>query len=782
MELQNSTLRTPNNDEIDLIELLGKYISKWRYFAVAVPICLLVAFVYLKFTPPQFTVSGSILLRSDDKSKLSSQLSMLSDMGLSVGQKQADDEIEVVRSKRIIGQMVETLGLQTQYFLKTNGGYKEQYKKTPASLTILPSLKDNLQGTIEIIIKKSGSDYQMEAEYKKPDNTETFSCTLSSLNANVQTPWGVFAFKANSNLAEGCKFKIVVSPYLSMVETYAQDINVELAKKESNVIKVSLVCANTQKGCDIINTIIALYNIDVLNDKNLTASKTAEFVDDRLRLISGELSSVEQDVESYQKSHNIADIPSQTKLVLESSTDYQKQMTAIEIQRSSVEWVEQQVKKPQTQYDIIPANLGIEDKALTEVIVKYDELLNERSRMLASTNEHNPTLLQLESQIKSMRNNIIVSIANVKQGLAIAKANLDGKNNTLNSKIKNVPTIEREFTEIKRQQEIKQNLYLFLLQKREENALSLAAAVTSTKIVDPAYISPNPVSPKRMMVMGIALLLGIFLTIAYLYVHDLIYNKVNNRKELEQLTSAPILGEVGLFKGKDRIVVKEGSNTPLSEMFRMIRTNLNFLLPLKQDKTILVTSSIAGEGKTFVAMNLALSLALLKKKVVVVGLDIRKPRLADYLHVRSSQGVTSFLTDEGLPLSKLIVPSQIHPMLDVLQSGPVPPNPAELLQSPRLEELFTQLNELYDYIIVDTSPIGLVADTFSLNRIANAVIFIARQDVTPKEYIKHIHEIVQAERLTNLAIVLNGVDFNAGYGYRYKGYGYGGYGDKKNKK
>jgi capsular exopolysaccharide synthesis family protein len=776
MDIQNSS-QASGNGEIDLIELFGKYMSKWKYFAVSIGLCLILAFIYLKITPPQYTVSGSILLRSDDKSKLSSQLSMLSDMGLSVGQQQADDEIEVVRSKRLIGQMVNLLNLQTQYFYKNGGGYKELYKSVPLMVIADSTLKASLKTPVEIVIRNQGDAYSFDAQ---SDDKGSFSTKLTTLRTIVKTPWGNISMIPASGIESGAKYKVIIAPFSSAVESLASAIDVSLAKKESNVIKLSIVTANTQKGKDIINTLIALYNRDVLNDKNQTASKTAEFVNDRLQKISVELSDVEQDVENYQKSHEIADIPSQTKLVLESSADYQKQMTGIEIQKSSVEWVEQQLKKSSSQYDIIPVNLGIEDKGLSDLIAKYDELLFERNRMQQSSNVHNPSFIQLENQIRSMRNNVLKSIDNAKQALAFAQSNLDKKDRTLSSKIKEVPTIERQFTEIKRQQEIKQNLYLFLLQKREENALSLAAAVTSTKIVDPAYVSLSPVAPKRNMILLIALFIGVLITVIYLYVYSLINNKIYNKKDVETLTKLPILGEIGTFKGDNRIVVKEGSNSALTEMFRMLRTNLNFMFALKQDKVVLVTSSISGEGKTFIAMNLAISLALLNKKVLVVGLDIRLPRLADYMHVRTAHGVTSYLTDESADLKKLIVASQIHPSLDVLQSGPVPPNPTELLLSPRLDEMFKLLQEMYDYIIVDTAPIGLVSDTFSLNRIANAVIFVCRQDFTPKQHLNQINLLHQEDKLTNIGIVLNGVDFKKSYGYRYKGYGYGGYGKSHN--
>jgi capsular exopolysaccharide synthesis family protein len=564
------------------------------------------------------------------------------------------------------------------------------------------------------------------------------------------------------------------------IEYYLKHLLVSLAKKESNVIDLSLIATNKQEGKDIINTMISLYNADALNDKSIMAEKTAEFVDERLRKITVELSDVESNVEVYQKKHNIADIPMQTQDAISSYSSYQKQLTALEIQLNSVDWIEQQLRNSKSQYPAIPANLGIEDKGLATIIGSYDDLLLHRLQLLRSSNENNPVLTQLETQIKMGQNNILSSIKNVRKGLAIAKVALMNKNNSFLSQLDQVPTIERQYTQIKRQQEIKQSLYLFLLQKREENSLSLAAAVTSTKIVDPAFVAPLPVLPKKSMVLIVAFLLAIFLTVAYLYVYGLIHNKITTRKEVEKLVSLPILGEVGIFKSDERILVKESVNSTFLEMFRMIRTNLSFLLAAEQGKRVLVTSSVSGEGKTLVAINLALSIAMTGKRVVVVGMDLRVPRLAGYMHVKVNGGVTNFLTDTSATIEQLIIPSKVHSNLAILQSGPIPPNPTELLLTSRVEELFDQLDALYDYIIIDSSPIGLVADTFSLNHISNAVVYICRQNVTPKQYVAQLLDLVQQKHLSNVGIVINGMDMKAGHGYHY-GYGAAGYAEKKKK-
>ena len=778
MEYSNTNINPqPKDEEIDLIDLIKEGFSHWKYFAISIAICLLLAFVYLKMAAPQYTVFGSIQLQGDDKrNQMSSQLSMLSEMGMSLGSKQADDEVMVISSKRLVGELVDSLNLQTAYYEKKGLKYIELYKKMPVTVTLSPALQQNLQGAIELKLRKNGAQYAIDAQYTTANGKENFSSNESSLNRSIQMPWGMLLFEETGTLKDNVWYKISIIPRVSAIEAYSKGINVALAKKESNIIKLSLTTANTEKGKDIINTLIYLYNTDVLNDKNKTAYNTAMFIDDRLGKITKELSSVEQGVEEYKKKNNLIDVSSQAQIALGSANDYQRQAAGVELQLNLIDWVEGELKNPENQNKTLPSNIGIENASLNGAIAGYNQLLLEKMKLQRSANENNPVLSQLDEQIKIAGQNILSSTENVRKGLVLTKNDLIQKNSQFLSKVNDIPTIERQYTEIARQQGIKQNLYLFLLQKREENALSLAARVSASKLVDPAYVSPIPVSPRRMITLLIALIAGIALAIAYLFIHSIINNKINDKKEIEKLTALPVLGEIGLSDRKDtRIVVEEGSSTPLSEMFRMLRTNLNFLLPTRQDKVVLVTSSIAGEGKTFVSINLALSLALLKKRVIAVGLDIRKPRLADYLHVRTSRGgVTNFLTDESLSVQQVIVPSKIHPMLDVLPSGPVPPNPAELLLNARIEEMFAQLNEIYDYIIVDTAPIGLVADTFSLNRVANAVVFVVYQGVTPREYIQQVNAIAAKKKLTNISFVLNGVDLKKG-GYK-KGYGYGGYG------
>ena len=497
----------------------------------------------------------------------------------------------------------------------------------------------------------------------------------------------------------------------------------------------------------------------------MIASNTKKFVDERLVLIENELQNVEENVENYKKQNQLTNISSEASLFLQSSSEYNKKLAEVETQLNLISYIESHVKNSKNIYNLIPANLGIQDNSLLSLISNYNNVLLERLRLMRTTNDENPVLTQMEQQIKIVRSSIIASIASVKDGLKIAKMDILSKENQFNSKIKKVPTQERQYIEIKRQQEIKQNLYLFLLQKREENALTLASAIPTAKTLDAAYSSVVPVAPKMMIIFAITLLLGLFIPVGIIYVLELMNNKITNKKELLRLVKVPYLGSIGISKSQDRVVVREGKTTPIVEMFRMIRTNLQFMIGGTKSPVILVTSSVGGEGKSFTAINLASSFALLNKKVVLIGLDIRKPILGDYMHIEKNKGVSLYLSDPNYKLNDIIIPSGIHSSLKVIPAGPVPPNPAELLMSNRLEELISELKKEFDYIIIDSAPVGVVSDTFLINRVIDLSIYVSRQNYTPREMTEIINDIHNNNKLNNMGLVLNGVEEMAGYGY-----------------
>jgi len=770
MENNIPTIKTSNLENINIREIVIKYLLKWHWFLISVLICFAIAYFYLKITNEQFQVQTTILIRKDKSASSLIDMSMLDGLGGVSGtggsSKEIEDEIQVLTSKTLMTNVIKSLGVETEYFEKDKFKYNEVYPLTPIRLIIPQMFNDTAKQAVIFKLLRNENEYQIDFKYGKISE----SYKITDFNKSILTKVGVFKFLQIFPLKEGEKFKIISYPVRNLNDDYCKSIKVSSVNKRANAINVSTTSACPKKSEVILDKLIELYNQDAVIDKNLIATSTASFIQERIILIGSELLDVEVNVENYKKKNKLTDITTDADIFLKSASEYDKKSAELETQLNLVSYIEAYVKNNKHQYDLVPANLGIEDKSLIQLMQDYNYTLLQRIKVMRTTNEKNPVISQIEQQLKALRTSIIVSIGSIKDGLKIAKKDVLGKTNQFSSRISGVPTQERELTEIIRQKEIKSKLYLFLLQKREENALSLASTIPSAKTLDAAYSSLTPVAPRRMIIYLFALMFGILLPLIYIYIIDLLNNKIINSKELKRLVKVPYLGSIGLKKEADVVVVREGKTTPIVEMFRIIRTNLQFMLSGKENPVILITSSISGEGKSFTSINIAMSFALMKKKVVLVGLDIRSPMLGDYLHLSKERGITMYIADESYVVDDIIVPSNLHPFLDVIPAGPVPPNPAELIMNQRLDDLFLQLREKYDYIIVDSAPIGLVSDTYLINRVVDNSIYVARQNYTPREATDLINDIYEHNRLNGMSIILNGTDESSGYGY---GYGYG---------
>jgi len=767
MENKLPNLNNSNIENINIREIIIKYIMKWHWFLISVVICFAIAYFYLKITNEQFQVQSTILIRKDKSTSGLLDLSMLDGLGGgSSTSKEVEDEIQVLSSKTLMASVIKTLNIETEYFVKTSFRYNEIYPLTPLKLITPPMFNDTVKQQVVLKLVRNEKEYQIEFKFGKI--TEKYKIT--DLTKEIITPAGVFKFKQILPIKIGEEFKIITYPTRNLTDNYCSAVKVSSVNKKSNAINVSTISACPKKSEVVVNKIIELYNQDAVIDKNLIATSTALFVQERIKLIGSELLDVELDVENYKKKNKLTDITADADIFLKSASAYDTKLAELETQLNLVSYIEAYVKDNKHQYDLVPANLGIEDKSLLLLIQEYNKALLDRIKVMRTTNEKNPVFTQMEQQLKELRSSIIVSISSIKDGLKIAKRDVLGKTSQFTSRINGVPTQERELTEIIRQKEIKSKLYLFLLQKREENALSLASTIPSAKTIDAAYSTLRPIAPKRMMIFVLALMFGFLIPLVYIYLSEMLNNKILSSKELKRLVNVPYLGSIGLKKENDVVVVREGKTTPIVEMFRIIRTNMQFMLSGKENPVILITSSISGEGKSFTSINLAMSFALMKKKVVLVGLDIRSPMLGDYLHLSKERGITMYIADESYTVNDIIIPSNLHPYLDVIPAGPIPPNPAELIMNQRLDDLFLQLRGMYDYIIVDSAPIGLVSDTYLLNRLIDNCVYVARQNYTPREACSLINEIYEHKRINGMAVVLNGTNESSGYGY---GYGYG---------
>jgi len=758
MENNLPNLNNSNIENINIREIIIKYLLKWHWFLISVIICFAFAYFYLKITNEQYQVQSTILIRKDKSTSGLLDMSMLDGLGGGSGSsKEVEDEIQVLSSKTLMASVIKTLAIETEYYAKTRFRYNEIYPLTPLKLITPPMFNDTVKQPVILKLTRKNEGYQIE--YKFGKLTEKYK--IADLSKEINTPTGVLKFTQILPIKTGEEFKIITYPSRSLTDSYCLSVKISTVNKKSNAINVSTISSCPKKSEVVVNKIIELYNQDAIIDKNLIATSTAAFVQERIKLIGSELLDVELDVENYKKKNKLTDITADADIFLKSASVYDTKLAELETQLNLVGYIEAYVKDNKHQYDLVPANLGIEDKSLLLLIQEYNKALLDRIKVMRTTNEKNPVFTQMEQQLKELRSSIIISISSIKDGLKIAKRDVLGKTSQFTSRINGVPTQERELTEIIRQKEIKSKLYLFLLQKREENALSLASTIPSAKTIDAAYSSLQPIAPKRMMIFVLALMFGFLIPLVYIYLSDMLNNKILSSKELKRMVKVPYLGSIGLKKEADVVVVREGKTTPIVEMFRIIRTNMQFML--------------AGKEKPVI--NLAMSFALMKKKVVLVGMDIRSPMLGDYLHLSKERGITMYIADETYTVNDIIIPSNLHPYLDVIPAGPIPPNPAELIMNQRLDDLFLQLRGMYDYIIVDSAPIGLVSDTYLLNRLIDNCIYVARQNYTPREACSLINEIYEHKRIKGMAVVLNGTSESSGYGYGY-GYGKG----SKNKK
>ena len=585
---------------------------------------------------------------------------------------------------------------------------------------------------------------------------------------------------------------------MRVAKGYCNSLSIAPTSKTTSVAVISLKNSSLQRGQDFINQLLEMYNRNTNNDKNEIAQKTAEFIDERIGIISKELGSTEANLETFKRDAGITDLTSEAQIALAGNAEYEKKSVENRTQISLVNDLRKYLRG--NEYEVLPSNVGLQDAALIGAIERYNEMLMERKRLLRTSTENNPTIVNLDTSIRAMKANVQATLEGTLQGLMITKESLDREASRYSRRISNAPGQERAYVSIARQQEIKAGLYLMLLQKREENAIALAATANNAKIIDEAIADDTPVSPKGKMIYLIALVLGIGIPVGIIYLIELTKFKIEGRADVEKLTSVPVVGDIPLTDEKNdkngSIAVFENKNNLMSETFRNIRTNLQFMLDNDQ-KVILVTSTVSGEGKSFVSSNLAISLSLLGKKVVIVGLDIRKPGLNKVFQLSNKErGITQYLSNPETDLMELVQPSDVNKNLFILPGGTVPPNPTELLARNGLDRAIETLKKNFDYVILDTAPIGMVTDTLLIGRVADLSVYVCRADYTHKAEYTLINELSFEKKLPNLCTVINGVDLKKrkygyyygygkygkhyGYGKRY-GYGYG-YGQAKSER
>ena len=809
-ETDFNEVQESKEENIDVKELLFKYLIHWPWFVGAVVACLIAAWVYLYTSTPVYNISATVLIKDDKKGGSAGMLSGLESLGLDgmvSSSQNIDNEIEVLRSKTIVKEVVEDLGLYISYTDEDEFPSRNMYKTSPVQVSLTPQEADLLeepmivemtlqpQGSMDVTVKIDDDEYQKHFEklpaiFPTDKGTLAFFLTPDSISSSKRILEETTASEKTTR-----NITATINKPLAVAKWCCKNMTIEPTSKTTSVAVISLKNSNVQRGKDFINKLLEMYNINTNNDKNEVAQKTAEFINERISIISKELGSTEKDLESFKRGAGITDLTSDAQIALTGSAEYEKKRVENQTQINVLQDLQKYMQNEG--YEVLPSNIGLQDLNLAAAINRYNEVLVERKRLLRTSTENNPTIINLDTSISAMKENVQVSLDRVLRGLFITKADLDREANRYSRRISEAPGQEREFVSIARQQEIKAGLYLMLLQKREENAITLAATANNAKIIDDAIADDAPVSPKRKMIYLIALVLGVGIPVGVIYLLELTKFKIEGRSDVEKLTSLPIVGDIPLTDEKQgAIAVFENQNNLMSETFRNIRTNLQFMLE-NDKKVILVTSTVSGEGKSFISANLAISLSLLGKKVVIVGLDIRKPGLNKVFNIpRKEVGITQYLANPEKNLMDLVQLSDVSKNLYILPGGTVPPNPTELLARDGLDKAIETLKKNFDYVILDTAPVGMVTDTLLIGRVADLSVYVCRADYTHKNEYTLINELAEKDKLPSLCTVINGLDLKKrkygyyygygkygkyyGYGKRY-GYGYG-YGEQSHAK
>lgn len=752
---------------IDFGAFVRKYKRYWWLFVLSLIACVTLAFVYLKYAQRIYSVKATVLVAQDDNSA-GAGANLLKSMKLMGQGSKVDDEMIVFSSQELCTQVAKQLRLNRSY-KEHKEWYKpdvDHYNGSPIEVVAPEEMFDTLSTVqFKIDVNKQGQA-SIEA---KSGKEKLANIKNAKLPATVKTSYGVFAVKATDEYKAGkpCHITATLTGNQIVGEQLNRRIQVKLATKKSNGINLTLSESNKSRGKDILNKLIELYNERGQNEKDEEAINTAKFIDERLALIYKGLTSSEADIESYKKAHNIVDPELQVKSSIAKQEVTDRAIVKLETEKQLLGMVRDFVVNPANKHSYIP--FAVDSSAASASIKAYNNLLAKRQELEQSAKDNNAVVKQLDEQITTMHANVLQGInssikaVNMRLNKAMAQAGEAA------GEMGKVPTEEREARELLRQQGIQNTLYTLLLEKREENALVLAATTPKGKIVDHAYAKTTPISPNKMVILALALLAGLFLPLLLVYLKDLFTTKFQNQEELEEISRVPFIGHIHHNRHNTQLVVREGKTSAIVELFRYVRNNLQFMLSDEDDKVILVTSSVSGEGKSFISANVAASFALLGKRVALVGMDIRSPKLAQMLNLNEVPGVTSYLSRGDVTIDQIAQPCKEVASLDVLVGGAIPPNPSELLLGDRVKQFFKDLRARYDIIIVDSAPVAMVSDSFSLDKFTNATVYVTRANYTKRSLIKFMNRIAANKQLTNMCVVLNDTkpsgDNTYGYGY-----------------
>lgn len=753
-----------SKEQKDIRGIVKKYLRYWYLFVIGAAIALAAAFVYLRYATPLYVANTTLMFKDQNKGGGLSETAAFSDIELLNTSKSIDNEMLVLKSRSLMKRVVTALKIDRTFIIEGQIRDVEIYGKEVPIDIIVEEGADAMEGKSFRIHFKDDNSFILEEGTQR---------TPHQFGKAIKKEYGQFTIVS----IQGFSFSETDQPILvkfhdksGVAKSYSNRLGVKPVNSQASVLNISIKDPVPSKAQDVLEKLIEIYEQEAVEDKNQIAARTVEFIDDRLDYLTQELSRVEQNVEKYKQEMELTDVNTQAEQYITAANENRKEVEEIDIQLDVLRSIENYLENQETnEYNLVPTTLSIQDITLNELITRFNQLQQERERSLGSgTRPTNPYILNINEQLRNLKQNILENLRNIKRGLQITRRNLMAKSGLVDDQINKVPMIERQMIEITRQQEIKQAIYLYLLQKKEESALSLAAAVSNTRIIDPP-VAKGPVSPVKTNILAYSLILGLFIPFLGIYLKNLLTNKVERKHDVTNLTNTPVLGEICHSKEKEFVVAKPHIKTPISEMFRLIRTNLHYTGIGSDNKCILVTSSMSGEGKSFFCVNIGASFAGTGKNVLIIEFDLRRPKLLKNLGMEVEKGLTDYIVGDIDQLENVVVPSGVEDNLDILPAGTLPPNPAELMLNEKVSEMITELKKVYDYIILDTAPVGKVADAYALKAYAELTVYIVRYNYTDKDQLGLIDEIFENKKLNNPMIVLNDSkkSNNGGYTYGY---------------
>ena len=752
----------PKNNS-SLREQVDKYFANWNWFLLSLFICFSLTFIYLRYATDTFKISATIKIADSREQNAFNQSNQPNDYGLfKRDQNSVLDEVQIIGSRSIINSVIEKLGLNVQCFIQGSIKELEIYRNPPLTVNFLEN--DSILKTVDTTVTLniiSRSQF-------------TFKNSEQKLNFgdNISMPFGDIIFTPNFEQPElkvGKSVTVKITPEEKVASHYNNKIKISTSALNSSIINITLDEPVIEKGIDILNTLVDEYNKVVIENKNAVVKATSDFIDNRLAIVARELSEVNQTSETIQQNNRLTDLSSQSSIFLQTERDIENQQIVTGTELKMIEYMSGYLNENNGTGDVIPESMSLQDNSISSLTQKHNNLVMQRNKYLENSSEKNPVVVRLDAQITNLKQSLVASLNNLKSTNQIKLDNLDKEENRISSQIFSAPKKQRQFRDLARQQDIKESVYIYLLQKREESAVSHGVTSPNAIIVDNAYASALPIWPKKEILFLGALVLGLLFPLITIYLMDLLDNKIRSKAGLTKELSIPFIGDVPKSNNK-QVFINKHDYSPKAESFRLIRTNINFMLSnvtKSKGKTIFVTSTTSKEGKSHTSLNLARSLSFSNKKVLIIETDIRVPKLNKYMGVKnkSGLGLTNYIIDEKINFNDVI--NNVDENLDMISSGTIPPNPAELLMDDKLGVLFNAVKNKYDYIIVDTAAVGLVTDTLLISKFADMVIYVVRANYLDKRQLHVAQSMYDEKRLPNMVVLLNGVVHKRGYGYGY---------------